>query len=229
MNTGFIASLQAERLPLKPYTARYKIYLKGCPIGESVHQLTPLSKDLYRFATGTQPYINIVPYRYFARSDFQFDSTSITPQTYFYNTQEIRRSKIGEVNFNWKTQQLENRNATPNWEAPLIQGMQDKLTHSLQLRIDLIQGKKQDLIYTVAEETKILPYSFSILCTEPLNTQIGTLTTIKIKHIDHKSQVTLTWLAIDYDYLPVKMEHYRHDKKVGNGEIIAYTVSKSYN
>lgn len=86
-----------------------------------------------------------------------------------------------------------------------------------------MHGKRQDLVYIVAEETKILPYSFTILYEERLKTPLGLLNTLKTKHIDHKNQVTLTWLATDYEYLPVKMEHYRKGKKVGNGEIISYT------
>lgn len=222
---SFSSALQAEPLPLAPYKAQYKVYLKGCPAGESLHQLSCLSNGHYRYVTRTQPYLNIVPYRYFASSTFQFEKDLIVPKNYSYNSQEMRRSKKGEVWFDWKNQQLENRYTLPNWEAPLIKGMQDKLTHSLQLRIDLIQGKQKDLEYTVVEESKTLAYSFSVLGRETLVTSLGKLNTLKIKHIDHKKQVTLTWLALDYEYLPIKMEHYRHGKKVGNGEIVAYTQS----
>lgn len=223
---GFVCPLlHAEILPLTPYTAHYKIYLKGCPMGESIHQLTSVSKALYCFTTHTQPYLNIVPYRYFAKSAFQFKAPWIIPQDYFYHTQEIRRNKKGQIHFNWKTRQLDNQYTLPNWEAPLTEGMQDKLSHSLQLRLDLIEGKRQDLEYLVAEETKVLTYTFTILdqaCL--LKTHIGTLNTLKIKHIDHKNQLTFTWLAIDYDYLPVKMEHYRQGQKIGSGEIVSYTT-----
>lgn len=213
--------LHAEILPLVPYTAHYTIYLKGCPVGESVNKLT-VSEGLYHFITDTQPYLNIVPYRYFAKSDFQFKAPWIIPQDYFYHTQEIRRNKKGQVHFNWKTRQLDNRYTQPNWEAPLLEGMQDKLSHSLQLRLDLLRGKSQPLEYTIAEENKILAYTFTVLFQEVLQTPIGTLNTLKIKHIDHKKQITFTWLAIDYDYLPVKMEHYRQGKKIGSGEIVSY-------
>lgn len=215
--------LQAAPFPITPYTAHYKVYLKGCPVGESVHELALLPNGLYRFVTTTQPYLSIVPFRFGARTDFHFEHPTIIPQDYFYNTQELRRNKSGQVHFNWKTLYVENRDTLPNWEAALAAGMQDKVSHSLQLRVDLIHGKRHNFTYTVVEESKILPYNFVILEEERLKTPIGVLNTFKTKHIDHKNQVTFTWLAIDYEYLPVKIEHYRKGKKVGSGEIISYT------
>lgn len=215
--------LHAEPLPFTPYRAQYKISLKGIPVGESVHHLMCLQNGLYRLVVNTQPYLNIVPYRYITHTDFSFENNEIIPQHHYYHHQEIKRNKSGNVYFNWKTKQLTNNDCLPPWKADLIEGIQDKLSHSLQLRLDLMQGKRQALYYTVAEETKILPYRFTIVGTERLDTNIGVLNTIKIKHIDRKQQVTLNWFALDYQYLLVKMEHYRNGKKLGNGEILSYT------
>lgn len=216
-------SAHADPLALVPYRAHYKVMLKGIPVGESMQQLLYLQNGLYRLVVNTQPYLNIVPYQYMTHTDFSFEHNEIIPQHHSYRHQEIKRNKKGNVYFNWSTKKITNPDCVPSWKADLIEGMQDKLSHTLQLRLDLMQGKRQALYYTVAEETKILPYEFTIIGTERLNTNIGVLNTIKIKHVDRKHQVTINWLAQDYEYLPVKMEHYRNGKKLGSGEIISYT------
>lgn len=212
----------AETLPFTPYRASYQVSLKGIPVGESVQQLIYLQNGQYRLVVNTHPYLNIVPYKYLTQTDFSFEANEIVPQHHVYQHQEIKHHKRGNVHFNWQTKKLTNNDCHPVWKADLVEGMQDKLSHSLQLRLDLLQGKREALYYTVAEETKILPYHFTIIGTERLKTNIGILNTLKVKHIDRKQQVTINWLAQDYQYLPVKMEHYRHGKKLGHGEILSY-------
>jgi len=214
--------LFADVLPLTPYRALYQVSLKGIPVGESVQQLVYLQNGQYRLIVNTHPYLNIVPYRYSTQTDFSFEGNEIIPQHHLYQHQEMKRHKNGTVHFNWQTKQLTNNDCRPAWKADLVDGIQDKLSHSLQLRLDLLQGKREALYYTVAEETKILPYHFTIMGTERLKTNLGILNTLKVKHIDRKQQITINWLAQEYQYLPVKMEHYRDGKKLGHGEILSY-------
>jgi hypothetical protein len=212
--------------PIMEYSARYSVNWHGLYAGESIHVLKKRPNGQYFFEAKTEPRLRFLPFHYTESSDFTWQSGQFIPQHYHYNIQEGKRRKKGNVNFEWKTHQLENRESPDHWKEAFSDGVQDKVTQALSLRYALKTG--QNVVnYTVAEEDKFKVYTFKILGQEQLQTKLGTIETVKVEHISRKGHRTITWFAKKWDYLPVKMNQFRQGKLVASGEILTFTPTQS--
>ena len=208
--------------PLVTYEAHYKVSWRGIDAGESIHKLQRRADGNYHFESRTEPRLAILPYHYVESSDFIWKEGKIIPQHYAYNIHEGKRRKVGNVIFDWKTNKLYNRQLDEPWELDIFDGIQDKITQGLALRQALKSGQTT-FTYQVAERDKIKPYTFKIIGPEVLKTKLGILKTLKLEHISQKGHKTILWLALPYDYLPVKMTQNRNGKTVSTGEIVTFS------
>tara|TARA_R110002110_G_scaffold166602_2_gene367336 strand:+ start:91253 stop:91972 length:720 start_codon:yes stop_codon:yes gene_type:complete len=209
-----------QNFPIQEYEAHYDIKYFGITAGESVHRLHQRKDGIYHFESRTNPILKFLPYSYVESSDFIWENGNIIPQNYFYDIQEGKRSKKGNVTFDWVAKVVANNVSPKPWHKPLPDNIQDKVTQVLRLRYDLIQGNT-DLVYTVAEDDEIKPYAFRILGEEKIASAIGTFTAIKVEHVHRKGHRTNTWFAKELNYLPIKLNQIRKGRVVGTGEISA--------
>lgn len=219
---GFVNNDVQNSFPLPEYEARYTVNWHGLYAGESVHKLQRRADGQYHFETRTAPKLGFLPFNYRESSDFTYQGGKIKPHNYYYNIQEGKRRKVGNVSFNWQQNKLLNKELEEPWEMAIPTDVQDKLTHTLSLRQALISGKAIPT-FTVAEEDKIKDYSFKILGEEHLQTKLGPMDTIKVEHISRRGNRTTLWLAKSLDYTPVKMMQQRQGKVVAGGEILSFT------
>lgn len=209
--------------PFSEYEARYTINWHGLYAGASTHKLHKRENGQYHFETRTEPHLHFLPFHYVESSDFSWIDGKILPDNYYYNIQEGKRHKEGSVLFDRQTQKIkQNRVSHQTLEAELIDGLQDKLTQTFSLRQALKNGDRS-FTYPVAENDKIKEYTFKIVGEEKIQTKLGRLKVIKVEHLSRKGHRTVTWLAPQYDYLPVKMTQYRNGKQVAGGEILSFT------
>lgn len=222
-----IQSKPSDHLPIDEYQATYVIKWHGIKGGESVHRLKRRKDGLYHVASVTEPYLSFIPVGYTERADFAWQNGEIIPQNYYYDIQEGSRHKQGNVLFDWDKQIVANRVSHEPWQQSMPPEIQDKLTHAVKLRLDLMKGNHQKkYTYTVAEDDEIKPYTFTLLKKEMLRTNIGDIPALKVELFSKKGRNTHMWLSINHDYLPVKVDHYKDGKHVGSGEIKSYQPYK---
>lgn len=218
-----ISSKPSDHLPIPEYQATYVIKWHGIKGGESIHRLKRRKDGLYHVASQTEPYLNFIPVSYTEKADFAWDSGEIVPHNYFYDIKEGSRHKQGNVEFDWKNNIVSNTVSHEPWQGELEPDMQDKLTHAIKLRLDLMEGNHQpSYTYTVAEDDEIKPYTFTLLKKEMLRTNIGDIPTLKVKLFSKEGRSTHMWMSMKHEYLPVKVNHYKDGKHVGSGEIKSY-------
>ena len=73
-------------------------------------------------------------------------------------------------------------------------------------------GKKGvfEKTYNVIDKGRLREYTFTIHSDDVIETLFGKTNTIVIKRkIKNNKRSTLTWYAIDHNYIPVKIEQYR--------------------
>lgn len=214
-------SQASQAFPFAEYEAKYSIKFHGVKAGESVHRLHKREAGLYHFESKTLPIFEMLPYQYYESTEFVWENNQIKPQNYFYDIQEGKRTKKGNVAFDWENNKLANTVSKEPWEDTIVENIQDKLTQSLRLRYDLIKNNT-NLKYQVAEDDEVKPYHFRILGEEQITTPIGTYMTVKVEHIHRKGHRTHTWFAKELEYLPIKVTHIRKGRVVGQGEIISF-------
>lgn len=83
----------------------------------------------------------------------------------------------------------------------------------LSVQIDFQNKMKLGIFesnYNIIDKGRIRKYSFHLHSSDVIETVFGTTNTIVIKKlIENNKRSTLTWYAVDYDYVPVKIEQYR--------------------
>lgn len=209
---------------LQEYEAEYSISWMGVSVASSVHQLRALPNGQYFFEAEAEPFLTLLPYDYYESSLFSPSKTSITALKYVYDNQEGSRQKQGKLVFNWSAKQVSDHLPDNPWKETISLGTQDKYTHTLLLRHDLMIGKKA-LVYSVVDGHEIKTYTYEIVGTEDLETELGTFTTTKIQLVSG-NRTTVLWMAKDLNYLLVKLIQYRKGKKLLQGDIQRYEVMK---
>ena len=85
-------------------------------------------------------------------------------------------------------------------------GAVDKLGYQLQMRLDLLTGKKS-LVYQVADGGYLKEFSFIRQGEELLHTELGEVTAVIVKKVRSESdqRESTLWFAKELDYLLVKL------------------------
>lgn len=197
---------------LTQYAASYQLNWHGVSAGSSDHTLKKLKPNQYVAESISKPYLSIVPFSSSERSEFTLEDSMIKPMRYDFMTEEKGKNIIGFVDFDWLNHTLlKSIQHGPERNEPLTDGVQDRITYTLQLRLDLLNGKK-DFSYTVIEPKKVKHYTFNIIGEEKITTPFGTFETTKLETVNDKGdRRTQIWLAKEFDYLLIKLVQYRNE------------------
>lgn len=141
------------------------------------------------------------------------DNGQLQPQRYEYHRTGLGRDRHAQLSFDWAAQQVTNDVQDKAWKMALPAFAQDKLSYQLQLRHDLINGR-QDLSYSIADGGRLKSYQFVVLGEEIVQTPLGKIKAVKVKRVRENSErQTHIWLAIDWDYLIVRIHQTEKDGK----------------
>lgn len=217
------AGIATDRSPLPEYTAKYSVIWHGFVAGYSLHSLLRQEDGSYFFKSETEPRFGFLPYEYYEHAKFYWRNHTIVPLEYAFDSQEGIRFKKGKLSFNWDTRQVTNDIQGKPWKLAISDGTQDKITHTLLMRRDVSDGKKT-IAYPVADGGFVKEYRFEVLGDEVIETPIGELNTTKV-HFQREDKGTTLWLAKDHHYILAKIQQYRKDKKIGEGEIVALEIA----
>ena len=88
----------------------------------------------------------------------------------------------------------------------------------LSVQIDFQEKMKTGIFeyeYNVIDKGRLRKYSFILHGDDIIETVLGETNTIVIKKlIENNKRSTLTWYAVDHDFIPVKIEQYRKESRV---------------
>jgi len=96
--------------------------------------------------------------------------------------------------------------------------------HAITVAImqDLLQGKRGDLSYPVADRDEMNTQLYRLVGNEKLDTALGVLNSLKVQRIreNPNGKTTTLWLAPDRQFVPVRIQ-----QKEGNGDLIEMRIS----
>ncbi len=88
----------------------------------------------------------------------------------------------------------------------------------LSVQIDFQEKMKEGIFeykYNIIDKGRLRKYSFTLHSDDVIETVFGDTNTIVIKKlIENNKRSTLTWYAVDHDFIPVKIEQYREESLV---------------
>lgn len=202
-STASPAPTVAANIQLKPfeahYTSSYKLGFLNFEI-EAKRQLTELDNNTWQLDFSASASAASLD----ERSRFRLIDGVITPLQYTLEGSGLIQEDDRALSFNTAnktiTDDLNNKVYPDQWQT----GLQDKLTYMLQISLD-IAADKQNLDYPVFEKNKLKNYRFEIIGEEILTTRVGPLKTIKIRQVRKDKRDITAWLAMDKQYLLVKL------------------------
>lgn len=201
-------SSTAMATPFKSYYAKYKIKAFGLTVGKAKRILKIKNDEDYGLEMHS--WSTSIFLKMDVTESSKGNIKTNHPASYRYVKNQGDKKKTNTVTFDWPDLTAVSEYKGKQYVLPLHNDTQDKISYQLQMRKDLIAGKKE-FIYTLVDDRKIEVYQFNAKGHEKIRTSIGTLDTIRMeKESDKSKRSTTFWLAPKYDYLLVKLEHVEH-------------------
>ncbi len=204
------------------FTAYYKLYVNGIPVGKGSRSLTAVNQNQFTFetigeTTGLAALIQEI--RIEERSVFTRVNGKIRPLEYTYR-QTGRKARENHVVFDWVKKTAKDTYKGQTKTVVLEEGVLDRLLYQVVLMQELQQGKRQ-LQYQVINKGKRSTYIPTFLGKMQIKTGIGKLATLKYERLaDNKKRRTTLWCAPQLHYLPVRVEHVEKE----DGEVFSLVL-----
>ena len=206
----------------KAFSATYSIHAKGAKVAEMQRQLTPQADGqlLFESKTRTTGLISLFKrIRVVEQSRASVHEGSLRPLHYHYHRQHGDNKTVVTVEFDWEKGRIANTASDHTWHLGTIPGILDKMLYHIILMHDLASGAR-DIEYQIADGGKIKRYRFEVLAEETLDTRLGELETLKLRHVrsDSKREQTF-WCAPALHFLPVRVESQEKDGSITTANI----------
>jgi Protein of unknown function (DUF3108) len=132
----------------------------------------------------------------------ELTKSGLQPSTYQYEFAN-KPDKARSVSFDWQAKKVISQTAKGTKTEDLPDGAQDLVSFMYQF---MYVAPLQNMQIAITNGKKMRFYDYSFVGEENINSTIGELKTIHIVHTGSgEEDKTELWLALDYQYLPVKI------------------------
>jgi hypothetical protein len=144
-------------------------------------------------------------------SEGNLTQSGLQPEHYLYQFGN-KANKTFNAYFDWHNQQLSLHSANGDQLLNLPSGTQDLLSFMYQF---MFVAPMQSMHLSITNGKKIGSYDYSFEGEEIITTKIGDINTMHLMRIGAESEKkTELWLALDYQYVPVKIRETEKQGKV---------------
>ncbi len=151
-------------------------------------------------------------------SEGELTKTGLQPKTYLYQFGN-KTDKTRTANFDWQTRKVILQTSKGAKTEDLSEGTQDILSFMYQF---MYVAPLQTMQIHIATGKKLATYDYSFEGEENINSVLGELKTIHITHSNSDAdEKTELWLAIDYQFVPVKIR-----KTEKNGDVVEMVATR---
>ena len=188
----------------------YKLYKGSILFGESIYILYENNGGyIFEIKSNTAGVFEIKKDERIEVSSFSITDNIISPLYYSFERTKKDRNISIKTFFNPADNYAQTIDQKEKKEHIDIPYSLDRLSVQIDFQNEMKRGLfEKD--YHVIDKGRLREYSFMLHGDEVLDTIFGKTNTIIIKRkIKNNKRSTLTWYAIDHDYIPVKIEQYR--------------------
>ena len=144
-------------------------------------------------------------------SEGLLSNVGLQPTHYLYQFGN-KKNKTFSADFNWEQKQLDLHSANGTQTITLAEGTQDLLSFMYQF---MFVAPLQNMQLSITNGKKLGIYDYSFEGEEPIATKIGNINTIHlVRMVAEGEKKTELWLALDYQYVPVKIRETEKQGKV---------------
>lgn len=203
---AFPTTLYAETATgLAPFEASYTAAMeKGVSLnGSGKRTLTSQGHGVWLYRTEVDSFIADIDESLILK----WDGEKVIPLRYRYRLSGfLIKDRKQSIDFDWKKGIATGKYRGKAFNLELKEGTLDPLGFQLQLRHDIQTGKR-DMSYQIIDGGDYDNDRFAVIDEESLDTDAGTIATIKAEKVRDKDskRKTLMWFAPDKDFLLVKL------------------------
>jgi len=219
---GVLAGALALALPprgaeaagtLKAYfPATYRVSKNGFPLGLAERRLQTRPDGTQVFVSRAHPTglaAVFVSDTITERSVERRQGDRIRPLRYSYRQSGGRHERQWSLRFDWSAHRV--TSSHEHIQHTLAPHTQDLLSFQLALMLDLQAGKRR-FSYPIVDKKEMHDYGFKTVGQQMLRTRVGRLKTLKLVHKDVQGEGSFVfWCAVNYGYLPVRIERTDED------------------
>jgi hypothetical protein len=144
-------------------------------------------------------------------SDGFLNNTGLQPEHYLYQFGD-KKNKTYSADFDWDHNQLKLHGVNGDQILELPEGTQDLLSFMYQF---MFVAPLQNMQLSITNGKKISTYVYSFEGEETIETKMGKLATVHLMRTGTEGEKkTELWLALDYQYVPVKIRETEKQGKV---------------
>lgn len=195
---------------LQTFEANYIVTMSHIPVSSTAERKLIKQPDgIWQLTFNAE----MLFYNLSEESHFRLDNGHrIQPISYRMSKTTLRKNKQVSVDFDWQRKRAGSHKNKSSWQFPIQTGDLDQISYQLQLQEDMRQGRK-DLHYQIVNEDKRDDYQFLMEKEEIIETPIGAINTVRLKVQRDQKRQTWLWLAKDWNYMLVKLQHSEKNKE----------------
>lgn len=201
-----LLSCSAIATPLIEYYAEYQVSRKGEVHGEATRQLSKVAENTY-----TVRYKSDIEWMIFSdvrteESLFEVHNNQVQPLHYSMKREGTGPDKDYRVKFNREDKTIHSNQQKYPLDVKWLAQQQDHLSYQVQLRHDLMAGKRKFSYPIIDKKGNQRSYDFAVVGEEMITLPFGNINTIKVKRLyDDSDRQAIAWFAPEYNHMLVKM------------------------
>ncbi len=208
----------------KAYTATYVVSRNGSALGNATVSLSMIGNGRWVLTSNTTG-TGIA-----AIAGVEIDERSVLrwnegrPETidYSFNQKAGWKNKQRSIKVNPQAKLIDSQDKDKIYVLKYEAGVLDRHAVTVAVMQDLSEGKRGDLLYSVADRDELQTHLYRVIGNEKMQTALGSLNSVKVQRIRETSngRVTTLWLGTDKQFVPLRIE-----QKEADGDVIQMQIT----
>ena len=189
----------------------YSLYKGEILFGKSSYVLSKINQNyFFEIKSSTDGIFKMKKDERMESSNYIINNNKINPITYVYSRKKKDKEEELITNFKRNSTAVTIDNGNTKEHSNTKDNL-DRLSVQIAFQEDMKKGVFESK-YKVIDKGRSRIYKYKIHSDGVIDTIFGKTNTIVIRRIiENNKRSTLTWYAVDHNYIPVKIEQYRKD------------------
>ncbi|MGH8052212.1 MAG: DUF3108 domain-containing protein [Arenimonas sp.] len=208
----------------KPYTATYVVFRNGKDLGKATVKFFDSGNGRWELTSNTigTGIAAIAGVAINEHSQLRWNDGKPETVEYSFSQKAGWKNKQRSLKIDAQGKTIASQDNEKSYSLKYQPGVLDRHAINVAVMQDLSQGKRGDLLYTVADRDEVNNHLYRVIGNEKTETALGVLNSVKVQRIRETSngRITTLWLGSDKQFVPIRIE-----QKEGDGDVIEMRIT----
>jgi Protein of unknown function (DUF3108) len=218
------AKAVASTYRAKSFTANYAVFRNGKDLGKATIKFADAGGGQWVLSTNTigTGIAAIAGVEVNERSSVRWNEGKPETVEYSFNQKAGWKDKQRSISVSAQNKTVLSQDKENTYRLKYLPGVLDRHAVTVAIMQDMLEGKRGDLSYSVADRDELGTHVYRVSGNEKMDTPLGSMNSVKIQRIreDANGKTTTLWLASDKQFIPLRIE-----QKESNGDVIEMRIS----